>query len=160
MSTIVVNDQFQKSYVYRRTEPVGRRFDPGFKPDLTPKQLLELGVLGGVFPQVKTGEFPAHWATRAKVSDGVYRTDLNYFRVKPITVRGFSDTQKQRIVDPLGWFLWYCRYYMGRRIPDVDEVQIGRWKEIGLRRDLLREESCPSDVRQLLLEWAYDSRKK
>ena len=66
--------------------------------------------------------------------------------------------------DPRGWFQWYCRYYMGRRMPDEDRRQIGRWKAI--RRHVRQAQiHCePGDVfcrkrqRQALLQWAYDSR--
>jgi len=44
---VEVNDLLQKGYVYFLTEPVGRNFDPSFKPELTPKEMLELGVFGG-----------------------------------------------------------------------------------------------------------------
>ena len=44
---VEVNDKMQKGYVYFRTKPMGRAFRPGFTPELTPKQMLELGVFGG-----------------------------------------------------------------------------------------------------------------
>jgi hypothetical protein len=44
---VVVNDQMQRGYVYGHTEPVGRNFAPAFTPELTPKQMLRLGVFGG-----------------------------------------------------------------------------------------------------------------
>ncbi|MGE3467502.1 MAG: hypothetical protein AB7J13_11280 [Pyrinomonadaceae bacterium] len=36
----------QQNYAYVLTEPVGRNFHPDFQPELTPKQMLELGVVG------------------------------------------------------------------------------------------------------------------
>jgi hypothetical protein len=35
--TVVVNDKMQKGYRYVLTAPVGRNFDPEFKPELTPR---------------------------------------------------------------------------------------------------------------------------
>ena len=46
---IIVNDLMQRGYVYLLTEPPGRNFHPLFRPDLTPKQMLELGVFGGKY---------------------------------------------------------------------------------------------------------------
>ena len=67
--------------------------------------------------------------------------------------------------DPRGWFQWYCRYYMGRRMPDEDRRQIGRWKAIRRHVRQVQMNCEPGDVfcrprqRQALLHWAYDSRK-
>lgn len=62
---VVVNDRMQRGYVYYRTEPVGRNFAPQFQPELTPKQMLQLGVFGGKYMTDCRGEFPASWFARA-----------------------------------------------------------------------------------------------
>jgi hypothetical protein len=46
---VVVNDKMQRGYVYHRSEPVGCNFAPNFRPQLTPKQMLRLGVFGGKY---------------------------------------------------------------------------------------------------------------
>jgi hypothetical protein len=67
---------------------------------------------------------------------------------------------------PRGWFQWYCRYYMGRRMPDEDGRQIKRWKAIRRHVRQLQLACEPGDLscrrrqRQALLHWAYDSRKR
>jgi hypothetical protein len=169
---VVVNDRMQQGYVYYLTEPPGRNFHPDFKPDLTPAQMLKLGVFGGKYltdcgPR-KTGgsaEFPAAWFRRAKLSRDMPRAELNYFLVlasKPLAywrAKGWIWPE-----DPRGWFQWYCRYYQGRRGPD-DLRQIRRWKAMTrhiaqLRRHCLPgDEACRPRQRQALLQWAYDSRK-
>ncbi len=165
--TVVVNDKMQKGYRYVCTEPVGRNFHPDFTPDLTPKEMLALGVFGGVYMRDCTKEFPKSWFTRAKLQkDGVYEHDpaLNFFEVnasQPLSVwkkKGWIHKD-----DPRGWFQWYCRYYMGRRHED-DERQIKRWK--AMRRHIAQVEkhckagdhACRRKQRQALLHWAYDSR--
>ena len=55
---VVVNDKMQRGYVYFRTEPVGRHFDPDFAPQLTPAQMLRLGVFGGKYMTDCRREFP------------------------------------------------------------------------------------------------------
>jgi hypothetical protein len=165
---IVVNDNMQKGYRYERSEPSGRNFDPRFKPDLTPKDMLELGVFGGVYMRDCTKEFPKSWFTKAKFQKkGVYEHDaeLNYFGVnasQPLSVwRAKKWINPQ---DPRGWFQWYCRYYVGRRSDD-DERQIKRW--IAIRRHIAQivkscksgDYSCHRKQRQAVLHWAYDSRK-
>ena len=164
--TVVVNDKMQKGYRYLRTAPVGRNFDPQFRPDLTPQQMLRLGVFGGRYMTDTRKEFPKSWFTRAKLSPRRPDRALNFFGVdasQPLSVwrnKGWIHPD-----DPRGWFQWYCRYYMGRRLPAEDARQIKRRKAI--RRHLRqvqrncepRDLSCRKRQRQALLHWAYDSRK-
>lgn len=141
-------------------------FDIDFKPDLTPKEMLELGVFGGVYFSDKPKEFPKSWFIKAKLSpDGKQHKELNFFGVlasQPLSVwqaKGWIRPQ-----DPRGWFQWYCRYYRGRRSAD-DERQIKRWH--AMRRHIAQIKNncrvgdifCRPRQRQALLHWAYDSRK-
>jgi len=164
--TIVVNDRMQKGYRYVLTAPAGRNFDPEFAPDLTPKEMLALGVFGGKYMTDTRKEFPKSWFTRAKLSPKGPDPSLNYFGVEasqPLSVwrvKGWLHP-----ADPRGWFQWYCRYYMGRRMPDEDRRQIGRWKAIRRHVRQVQIHCEPGDVfcrkrqRQALLQWAYDSRR-
>lgn len=168
MRRVTVHDRMQKNYRYECAAPVGKKFDPRFKPDLTPKDILALGAFGGVYMRDCTKEFPQTWFTKAKLQKkGSYKHDpqLNFFGVnasQPLSVwRAKGWIYKD---DPRGWFQWYCRYYMGRRGPD-DERQIKRW--FAMRRHIAQvrgscrvgDYSCHPKQRQALLHWAYDSRK-
>lgn len=165
---VTVNDRMQKNYAYRCVAPVGKNFDPRFKPNLTPKQMLALGVFGGVYLRDCVKEFPTSWFTKAKMQErGVYTPDpnLNFFKVN--ASQPLSVWQKKKWIykdDPRGWFQWYCRYYIGRRCPD-DERQIKRWKAISRHIYQLTyncrqgDFACRPTQRQALLHWAYDSRK-
>jgi len=166
--TIQVNDKMQKGYSYKLTEPVGKNFDRRFKPDLTPKEMLALGVFGGVYMRDCTKEFPKDWFAKAKFQkEGVYKHDpsINLFGInasQPLSVwRKNGWIYKD---DPRGWFQWYCRYYMGRRGVD-DNIQIKRW--VAIRRHIAQIKNncrkddihCRTKQRQAVLHWAYDSRK-
>lgn len=165
MKTVVVNDKMQKGYKYYLIEPMGKNFDPDFKPELTPKQMLEMGVFGGKYITDCKAEFPKNWFSKAKLSPEEKNTKLNYFGVdasQPLKI-----WQKNNWInpqDPRGWFQWYCRYYMGRRTLD-DERQIKRWKQMirhiaQIKKRCLRGDlKCRRRQRQALLHWAYDSRK-
>jgi len=162
---VVVNDLMQKNYIYWRTEKIGKNFDKRFKPELTPKEMLELGVFGGKYMTDCRDEFPTDWYRSAKLNHEIHEAKLNYFGInasQPLSVwikKGWINPD-----DPRGWFQWYCRYYMGRRHED-DERQIKRWlaikrhvvqlKKNCRKKDLL----CRIKQRQALLHWAYDSRK-
>ena len=163
--TVIVNDKMQRNYRYRLTAPMGKDFDPEFKPELTPKQMLALGVFGGKYMTDCKKEFPADWFARARLSPEKKNPKLNFFGVD--ASQPLSEWRRKGWIhddDPRGWFQWYCRYYMGRRHED-DARQIGRWKAI--RRHIAQiEKACdPGDIfcrprqRQAVLHWAYDSRK-
>jgi hypothetical protein len=162
---VVVHDVLQSEYTYERTKPIGKHFDPAFTPELTPKEMLALGVFNGVYMRDCTEEFPKSWFAHAKFAGNKPDPTINYFGVRasqPLSTwraNGWIHSD-----DPRGWFQWYCRYYMGRRHED-DARQIKRWnairRHIGQlvkhceRGDLL----CRRRQRQALLHWAYDSRK-
>lgn len=162
---VVVNDRMQKNYVYYRTEPVGRNFHPAFRPELTPSEMLALGVFGGKYLTDCRDEFPAAWYAKAKLSPQRRDPGLNFFGVD--ASQPLSEWRRKGWLydeDPRGWFQWYCRYYMGRRCPD-DERQIGRWRAARRHIAQLKKHCRRGDLRcrprqrQALLHWAYDSRK-
>ena len=162
---VTVNDKMQKNYRYILTEPPGKKFDPQFKPELTPKAMLKLGVFGGKYMTDCKKEFPKDWFTGLKLCSEKHDPKLNYFGVnasQPLSVwkkKGWIYRE-----DPRGWFQWYCRYYMGRRIPKEDERQIKRWLAIKrhvsqIKKNCSRGDmSCRPRQRQAVLHWAYDSR--
>jgi hypothetical protein len=162
---VVVNDLMQSNYIYWRTEPVGKNFEPRFKPDLSPKEMLQLGVFGGKYMTDSKDEFPADWFKKAKLNHEFHDPKLNFFGTN--ASQPLAEWIKKGWInpdDPRGWFQWYCRYFMGRRHED-DERQIKRWlaikrhvaqvKKNCQKKDLL----CRIKQRQALLHWAYDSRK-
>lgn len=162
---VVVNDKMQKNYIYFLTEPVGKSFDPEFSPELTPKEMLELGIFGGKYMTDCRNEFPKSWFSKAKLNSEFHDASLNFFKIN--ASKPLSYWQKKDWIypeDPRGWFQWYCRYYMGRRSSD-DSRQIKRWKQMKRHIAQLKKNCKPKDLncrrkqRQALLHWAYDSRK-
>lgn len=163
---ITVNDRMQKNYTYTRTVPVGKDFDPEFKPQLTPKEMLALGVFGGIYMRDCQKEFPSDWFTHAKFAEGdMQDPKLNYFQVK--ASQSLAIWREKGWIykdDPRGWFQWYCRYYMGRRLEDEDKRQIKRWRMMRRHIAQIRNNCKPGDVscrkkqRQAVLHWAYDTR--
>lgn len=161
---VLVNDAMQSGYSYVLTEKPGKNFDPRFRPDLSPKEMLELGVFGGRYLNDGKREFPKNWFTKAKLSPEKYDKDLNFFKVK--ASQSLAEWQKKGWIhpdDPRGWFQWYARYYIGRRHKD-DERQIKRW--VNMKRHIswlqgacrVGDIFCRPRQRQALLHWAYDSR--
>jgi len=162
---ITVNDKMQKNYHYFLTEPEGKNFDPRFKPQLAPKEMLELGVFGGKYMTDCQNEFPKSWFAQAKLSPEKHDKKINFFGVK--ASQSLSVWRAKGWIhqdDPRGWFQWYCRYYIGRRGPD-DDRQIKRW--VAMRRHVSqicnnckpKQLGCRPKQRQAVLHWAYDSRK-
>jgi hypothetical protein len=161
---VIVHDAMQSGYVYWRTARAGRDFAPGFAPELTPKDMLRLGVFGGKYMTDCRREFPAGWFTRAKLCAERHDPKLNYFGVNASqSLAVWRRNGWIRPQDPRGWFQWYCRYYMGRRSTD-DARQIRRWRAIARHVAAIRKHCEPGDLecrrrqRQAVLHWAYDSR--
>lgn len=155
----------QRGYTYELHEPTGRNFDEGFEPELTPMEMLSLGVFGGKYMTDCRGEFPASWFRKAKLSPAGRNPKLNYFGVD--ASQSLKEWRRKGWIhpdDPRGWFQWYCRYYLGRRSLD-DERQIRRWRQMQRHVAQIRAGCEPGDVscrrrqRQALLHWAYDSRR-
>lgn len=160
---ISVCDKMQSGYTYELTEPVGENFSPLFKPELTPQQMLELGVFEGHYLNDCQNEFPHEWFVNAKLSLETPDVNCNCFKVK--SRQSLQEWQRKNWIigpDVRGWFQWYCRYYMGRRIPFIDEVQIKRWcafyRHVAqLKKNCaLADFACRPRQRQAVLQWAYN----
>lgn len=161
-ATIHVNDRMQTGYAYELVAPIGDGFAPDFRPYHTPPEMLAMGVFEGKYCSDCRDEFPDSWFRNARLSD-VPDPSLNYFGIKsrqPLSV--WQDKGWIYGPDPRGWFQWYCRYYLGRRLPEVDAIQIKRWKAFARHAGQIRANCEPGDIfcrrrqRQALLQWAYD----
>lgn len=163
---IQVHDRMQTGYSYLLTEPAGKNFHSEFRPELTPKDMLELGVFGGKYMTDCADEFPADWFDNARLCAERHDPELNFFGIN--ASQPLSEWRRKGWIyddDPRGWFQWYCRYYVGRRCAD-DDRQIKRWR--GMRRHIAQIRKncqrgdlyCRRKQRQALLHWAYDSRRR
>ncbi len=163
---INVNEDYQSGYRYYLSEEIGKNFSHDFKPELTPKEMLQLGIFGGNYFTKLPNEFPHDWFENVDFAkDGLPDKNLNLFKVnasQPLQIwlaKGWINPE-----DPKGWFLWYCRYYLGRRISEEDARQIKRWNNMKRHISQLQNNCSPGDIscrprqRQALLHWAYDSR--
>ena len=93
--TVVVRDDLQDGYKYELREPFGTNFDPEFKPELTPKEMLELGVFGGHYLNDCQNELPKEWFEKAKLSDHGPDEKYNFFEV--------SASQPLKVWQEKGW---------------------------------------------------------
>ena len=134
-----------------------------FKPELSPKEMLKYGVFGGSYLGNTIDEYPKSWFKNAKISKN-FDVSLNYFQIKAgLSLREWKKKGWIMEEDPRGWFQWYCRYSMGRRILEIDKMQIARWRAFGPRHIGGIKKNCPKKVfscrkkqRQALLQWAYN----
>ena len=133
-----------------------------FKPQLTPKKMMELGVFGGSYFGRNIKEYPKSWFKKAKISKN-FNVNLNRFKVKSGLSR--KEWQEKGWIfkeDPLGWFQWYCRYSCGRLIAHIDEIQIKRWKNFTRHVKAIKKNceegdlTCRRRQRQSILQWSYD----
>lgn len=188
--TIHVSNKMVKGYSYRLTEEPGTNFAPDFTPYSTPGELLALGAFDGKYLNDCYDEFPAEWFINAAGLDTLRPegadVDVNLFQIrsrlslsewrakgwvppapgKPRVIAAapqYKDlSDPARNPDERGWFQWFCRYWMGRRIPALDEIQIKRWKAFARHAGAIRANcssgdlSCRPKQRQALLHWAHN----
>jgi hypothetical protein len=160
--TVIVNDRMQHGYRYEIVAPAGADFMPGFDPRFTPGEMLAMGVFEGKYLNDCRDEFPANWYTDARIADQPDPA-LNYFGLK--SRQPLSHWKAKGWIvgpDPRGWFQWYCRYYLGRRLTEVDTVQVKRWRAFARHAGQIRANCEPGDIfcrrkqRQALLQWSHD----
>lgn len=161
---VIVNDKMQQNYIYYLTQPIGHSFSPLFQPQLTPQEMLEMGVFGGKYMTDCQQEFPAARFKKAKFSPEKKNPKVNFFGVN--ASQSLKVRQEKWWIypeDPRGRFQRYCRYYMGRRGPD-DERQIKRRRAIKRHISQIKNNCYPLDrecrkkQRQAVLHRAYDAR--
>jgi len=150
-----------KTIIKKKVE--SKNFYKIFKPQLTPRKMLQLGVFGGSYFKGKIKEYPRSWFKNAKLSK-TFDVNKNRFKVASgLSRKEWIDKGWIFKEDPLGWFQWYCRFKNGRRIPRIDKIQIKRWKAFGARHVSAIKKNCdPGDIycrrkqRQAILQWAYN----
>ena len=143
-----------------------------FTPYLTPQEMLEYGVFEGKYLNDSYGEgkeFPGEWFQKARIAGQDAPPDAtkyNFFGIK--SRQSLREWKKNKWIygnDERGWFQWYCRYFMGRRDPEVDAIQIKRWKSFNARHGGQLRKYCGQDrnltcrvkQRQAILQWAGDA---
>jgi len=159
---------------------------PEFTPNITPKQMFKLGIMGGFyFRSIKSPKtnktYSKHYKkfnflkdiSDNKLFNSTYDKNINFYKVDVGTSYEFWMSKKwiNEDIDPYGWIEWYCNFYNGRRTED-DLRQINRWKksagpngrfrrQLQIKVDKLKsnDETIYPRLRQTLLHWGFDARK-
>lgn len=179
---IQVKDKMQQ-YTYYLTYNAGTNIKNGgpdiegktiryeqFEPYYTPQQMLVMGVFEGKYMNDCEDEFPKEWfiaaKNRNKLRPGKADISANYFKIK--SRLSLQEWKKRGWIpchskdrDIRGWFQWYCRYWIGRRIPEVDEIQIKRWSSFKRHsaqviKNARNKLNKRTKQRQALLQWAWN----
>jgi hypothetical protein len=181
--TVTVWTKMEKAYAYELAAPPGQDFAAGFQPWADPGEMLALGVFEGKYLNDCLLEFPAEWFLRAIALDKLRpaggdvavngmqadsRLPLSDWRRRGWVAGGPRSTgilaDPAQNPDERGWFQWYCRYWMGRRIPALDAEQIRRWRAFKRHAGQIKANcdagdlSCRPRQRQALLQWSWNPR--
>ena len=169
----------------RRTNVIIFKDHPEFTPNLTPREIFQLGSFGGTYWRPifsKTNnkhyknvhkKFPKSWWKNIKeenLTSPDYDIKKNKYGVKVGLDLDYWEAKKWMYhKHPYGWVHWYCDFYQGNRCED-DERQIKRWQGLaGPRGRFMRflvtkilqkkskynDESISPKIRQVLQHWGY-----
>jgi len=165
---------------------------PEFKPNLSPHQILKMGAFGGTYfrpiyssvtkkhykSEDVIKEYPKSWFKgidiEKMVTSSKYDKKVNKYGVKcGSELEDWEKSGWMHEQDPYGWFQWYCRFYMGRRIKEEDDRQISRWLGLGRFKnrlygmiekkkgiESLNDITISPVIRQVLQHWAYKVNRK
>jgi len=179
---VIVDNKMQSGYSYILSFDAGKSLKnggmhagakisyPDFKPKYSPQQMLQMGVFEGKYCNDQISEFPREWYLKDgelneyKFSPDKPDVECNYFKIK--SRLSLQEWRLRKWIpcapgdnDMRGWFEWYCRYWLGRRQPEVDMVQIKRWKAfVRHYAQFLKNTKNKKDHfkrRQGLLQWSY-----
>jgi len=174
--TISVDYPDQK-YTYKLRRKIGHWPEyPMFQPDLSPEEILCLGVFEGQIFKDSYVEFPREWFLEAieldKISVRYPLKRYNRYNVYALDyIVNFreenddKDDSELRVHDPRGFLQWYFRFYLGRRVPTVDRARIQRWIQFKRRfLPMLKnckkgDLNCKPRLKQSILCWAIDPEK-
>ena len=158
---------------------------PDFTPNLTPRQMFQMGSFGGTYWRpIYSGvngkdyknvhkRYPKAWwdgIPETNLSSLDYDKEKNKYKVKVGTSLDFWESKKWiKSSHPYGWVHWYCDFYLGRRSND-DARQISRWKglagpngrfmkflvtQIQKKRGSYDDYDISPKIRQVLQHWGY-----
>jgi len=173
-----------KGTQYKLVKPYGKVAEGAFRPQLSPPEMLAKGIFEGKYLNDDTAEYPRQWFEGAlkakKLRPEGADPQINMFKIKsrlPLSewrAYGWIPSPKRvtrrkqydilsssKNPDTKGWFQWYCRYYLGRRIPELDEVQKKRWRAFTRHAGAIKKNcrahnlTCRPRQRQALLQWGY-----
>jgi hypothetical protein len=163
--TIVANNKMDKGqYSYKLTAAMGDVYTSDFNPEYSPRQMLEMGVFEGKYINDCIMEFPKEWFIDALKSDRLSpeRPDINCNRFKIKSRQSLPQWIENDWIygdDNRGWFQWYCRYWLGRRDPEIDQIQIKRWRAFSRHYAQVqincKSITCRPKQRQALLQWSW-----
>jgi hypothetical protein len=158
---------------------------PEFTPNLTPKEIFQLGSFGGTYWRpIYSGitkknykymhkKYPADWwkgLSPNQLTSSVCDITLNKYKVKVGT--SLKLWEKKGWINkehPYGWVQWYCDFYRGKRSSD-DKRQIDRWNKFAGKKGRFRlwlitlikkknttfdDYSVSPKIRQSLQHWGY-----
>jgi hypothetical protein len=176
---ITVDNKMQKNYEYELTYKAGTKLSSGgldpdgntikypeFTPEYNPGQILRMGAFEGKYCNDQIYEFPREWYKLSKLSPEKADITINHFGIK--SRQSLQEWKRKKWVpchpldpDTRGWFEWYCRYWIGRRIPEVDPIQIKRWRSFKRHYGQFTKNTKGKGNhihprrRQALLQWSY-----